>query len=275
MRTPVQFSKLLTCAGVFILSLLQVNAQSGKGQRQLLEFQAGGFIPTQPFTPELAAISNTINPAIDLTSILGGTPPSFTHLAFGSGSGATFGLSYLGDLNAPITLKAGFNYTARTLNIYTDFVKTGNIKLNSPALQLNLVYNPFRKTNQHLLIMAGVEVGLNQFSDFIFYNQTDTLADIPFIGSVEQTTKVTFRAADKLQINACMGLSWINHIWKKLYMSVSAGYFLPLQNEYEFSTDLTVNNPLFPASATTDSPAFSIANTRVSAGILLRLGKAD
>lgn len=269
-QTPALIQKLLIRAGVFVLLLLKcaaLIAQNTEGRNGFIEINSSGIIPLQNFNPNLEEANSTINAGSPLT-LLGGTVPVNTQINLGMGAGTSLGLAATGGLKSMFTYRAELNYSRQLLRVTTNFSEIQTLILQSPALSIKMVYNPFRQTNQHLLITAGAEIGLNKADAYTLYSKTDSIATIPFLGTINQTTSVDFSTATNYLTNASIGAIWVNQLWKNWFFSFQCNYILPLQNTFSISSGSTVNNPLFPIDTGQSQRDFKISQLRIGLGLM-------
>jgi hypothetical protein len=272
-QTPALIKKLLIHAGVFIFILFNcatVIAQNAEGRYGFIEINSAGIIPLQNFNPNLEEANSTINAGSALT-LLGGSAPVTTQINFGQGAGASYGLAATGGLKSMFTYRAELNYSRQLLRVTTNYSNTQTLILQSPALSIKMVYNPFRQTNQHLLLTAGAEIGLNKMDSYTLFSKTDSIATIPFLGTINQITSADFSSATDYITNATIGAIWVNQLWKNWFFSFQCNYILPLQNTFSISSGSTVNNPLFPINAGQSQRDFKISQLRIGLGLMYSL----
>lgn len=271
MKTPALFRKTLTCAGVLFLSITSL-AQSTKPVESLLGFQVGGTVPTQSFyknlsLPALTDSSSSISEALVDPNDTLGSP------VLGTGAGFTAGFTYLRNLNRAVTWSIGLNYSMQNLRHFNGVYETGKIRIQTPTIQANLIWNPLRETSQHLLIFGGISAGANLLSDNTLYNRSDTVLNIPFIGALVNNAELNLEVAETFYLDARFGLSWVNEIKPGLSTLFTAEYSLPLLDQYRFAGELTEVNLIIPVTTSLSTASFNLQKLNVSAGIAIQLGK--
>jgi hypothetical protein len=268
--TPASIHNYLIHAGVFVFVTIfgsSAKAQNAEGRNGFIEINSSGIIPLQNFNPNLEEANSTINAGSALT-LLGGSVPVTTQINFGQGAGTSFGLAATGALKSMFTYRAELNYSRQILRVTTNFSDTETLILQSPAVSIKMVYNPFRQTNQHLLLTAGAEIGFNKVDSYTLFSKTDSIATLPFLGTINQTTSVDFSAATDLVTHASFGAIWVNQLWKTWFFSFQCNYMLPLQNTFSISSGSTVNNPLFPINTGQSQRDFKISQLRIGLGLM-------
>ena len=214
LQIPASIHKNMIHAGICVFSLfngLVSPAQSTKESRGFIEIGTSGIIPLQNFNPNLEDAFSTINASNPLT-LIGGSAATAPQINLGLGAGVSFGLAATGSLRSLFTYRTELTYSQQILNITRDFTNSETIRLQSPCLAIKMVYNPFRKTNQHLLLTAGAEIGFNRVDSYTLFSRTDSVASLPFIGDINQTTSAEFASASDFTTNATLGALWVNHL---------------------------------------------------------------
>lgn len=268
--TPASIHNYLIHAGVFVFVTIfgsSAKAQNEEGRNGFIEISSSGIIPLQNFKPNLEEAISTLNVGSTLT-LLGGSAPVPTQINLGQGAGTSFGLAATGGLKSMFTYRAELNYSRQILRVTTNFSDTKTLILQSPAVSIKMAYNPFRQTNQHLLLTAGAEIGLNKVDSYTFFSKTDSIATLPFLGTINQTTSANFAAATDYVTNATIGAIWVNQLWKTWFFSFHCNYMLPLQNTFSISSGSTVNNPLFPINTGQGQREFKISQLRIGLGLM-------
>lgn len=273
MKAPAHFSKTLTCAGVLFLgSFLSLSAQNSKPVRSLMNFNIGGTIPTQSFHQKLN-LPSTTDSSISISEALVDPNDTLGSPVLGTGAGFSAGISYLHNLNKAITWSFGLNYSMQTLRHYNGTVESGKIRLQTPTVQGNLVWNPLRETNQHLLLFAGVSAGVNLLQENSLYSRSDTLINLPFIGALIDEANLRMETAEIFYLDARAGLSWINEIKPGLSAIFTAEYSVPLLDQFKFVGDITEVNLIIPVNTSLSTTSFKLERLNVSAGIAIQLGR--
>lgn len=270
---PASIQNCLMHAGAFILFTCCGNntiAQIAEDNKGFIEIYSSGILPLQNFNPNLEEANSTINADNTLT-LLGSATPASTQINFGQGAGTAFGLAITGGMQTMLTYRAELNYSRQLLHVSTNFNTTQTLIIQSPSVSIKLVYNPFRKSNQHLLLTAGAEIGLNMIDSYTLFSQTDSVATLPFLGTISQTTSVNFSAATDYLTNASIGAIWVNQIWNNWHISFQCNYILPLQNTFNISSGTTINNPLFPFNTLQNQRDFKISQLRIGLGLMYAL----
>lgn len=269
-QIPASIHKNLIHAGICVFSLLAClvsPAQSTKESRGFIEIGSSGIIPLQNFNPNLEDAFSTLNTPNPLT-VVGGSASVAPQINLGLGAGASFGIAATGSLKSMFTYRAELNYSQQILTITRDFSDSETIRLQSPTVAIKMVYNPFRKTNQHLLLTVGAEIGLNRVDSYTLFSRTDSILSLPLVGDISQTTSVEFAGASDYTTNATLGALWVNHLWKNWYFSFQCNYVMPLQNTYRISSNSTVNNPIFPLETGQSSRDFNISQLRLGLALM-------
>jgi hypothetical protein len=276
-RAPALIQRFLIHAGVFVfitINCTSTNAQNDEGRNGFIEINSAGIIPLQNFNPNLEEANSTINAGSALT-LLGSAAAVTTQINFGQGAGTSFGLAATGGLKSMFTYRAELNYSRQILRVTKNFSETQTLILQSPAVSIKMVYNPFRQTNQHLLLTAGAEIGLNKMDSYTLFSQTDSIATIPFLGTINQTTAANFSPATDYISNASIGAIWVNQLWKNWFFSFQCNYILPLQNTFSISSESTVNNPLFPINSGQSQRDFKISQLRIGLGLMYSFNRKE
>jgi hypothetical protein len=271
MKTPVHFSKTLTCAGVLFLSLASY-AQSTKPVESLMSFQLGGTVPTQSFQEKLNLPALT-DSSVSISEVLVDPNDTLGSPVFGTGAGFTAGFSYLRNLYRAVTWSLGVNYTMQSLRHFNDAVEAGKIRIQTPSIQANLIWNPLRETGQHLLIYGGISAGVNLMQENDLYSRSDTILNIPFIGALVNKAQLNLEVAETIYLDARAGISWVNEIKPGLSALFTAEYSIPLLDQYRLTGEITEVNFIIPITTTLSSAAFNLQRLNVSAGIAIQLGK--
>lgn len=271
MKAPALFRKTLTCAGVLFLSVASF-AQSTKPVESLMSFQLGGTVPTQSFQQKLNLPTLT-DSSVSISESLVDPNDTLGSPVLGTGAGFNAGFSYLRNLNRAVTWSIGLNYSMQNLRHFNDAVEAGTIRIQTPTIQANLIWNPLRETGQHLLIYGGISAGVNLLSGNTLYNRSDTVLSLPFIGDLVNEAQLNLEVAETIYLDARFGLSWVNEIKPGLSALFSAEYSLPLLDQYRFAGELTEVNLIIPVRTTLSTTSFNIHRLNVTAGIAIQLGK--
>jgi hypothetical protein len=271
MKTPAQFSKTLTCAGVLFLSIASF-AQSTKSVESLMSFHLGGTVPSQSFQEKLNLPSLT-DSSVSISEALVDPNDTLGSPVLGTGAGFSVGFNYLRNLNKAITWSLGVNYTIQSLRHFNDAVETGKIRIQTPSIQANFIWNPLRETGQHLLIYGGISAGVNLMQENDLYSRSDTILNIPFIGALVNKAELNLEVAETMYLDARAGITWVNEIKPGLSALFTAEYSVPLLDQYRFAGEVTEINFIIPIATILNTESFKIQRLNVSAGIAIQLGK--
>jgi hypothetical protein len=271
MKAPALFRKTLTCAGVLFLSIVSF-AQSAKPVESLMSFQLGGTVPTQSFQQKLNLPALT-DSSVSISEAMVDPNDTLGNPVLGTGAGFTAGFSYLRNLNKAVTWSIGLNYSMQNLRHFNDAVEAGTIRIQTPTIQANLIWNPLRETGQHLLIYGGISAGVNLMQENNLYTRNDTILSIPFIGALVNKAELNLEVAETVYLDARAGITWVNEIKPGLSALFTAEYSLPLLDQYRFAGEITEVNLIIPVTTSLNTASFNLQRLNVSAGIAIQLGK--
>ena len=273
MKAPTHFSKILTCAGVLFFGCsFTAIAQSSKPVKSLFGFQVGGTVPTQSFHEQLS-LPSTTDSTQSISANLVDPNDTLGNPVLGTGAGFSVGFNYLRNLNKGITWSFGLNYMHQSLRRFNDAIESGKIRIQTPTVQANLIWNPLRETNQHLLIFGGISTGVNLMQENTLYSRSDTVLSIPFIGDLVNQAKLNLEVSNVVYLDARAGITWVNEIKPGLSALFTAEYSMPLLDQYRFTGELTEVNLIIPVTTSLSTATFNMQRLNVSAGIAIQLGK--
>jgi hypothetical protein len=258
----------LKSVGAFLLLLLfstAIYGQQKPARRGALQFSAGGSISLQNFNTPFAQVSSLFDIS-EIANLLGSTDTVGSRIGFGGGHGWVFDMQYLHNQEAKLSWLIGTGLQQRTLNVYSDYARTLQLRQQAPYFSLAGVYTPIVNQSNRLQIQLGLQAQFSSTSDEAIYTRTDSLGNIPFLGNIVQTSTLRWEQSGSFFLMATAGLNWVSRISEKSFINIGCRYQYSLQDQFRYAGSSRTENPLFPLDVPVNSSFFRIDALHIQLG---------
>lgn len=241
-------------------------AQQKPVRRGALQLSAGGALSMQNFNTPFAEVA-TIFDISEVANLLGSTDTVGSRIGFGGGHGWVVDMQYLHNQEAKFSWVIGTGLQQRTLNVFSDYTRSLQLKQQAPYFSLAGVYTPVVNESNRLQIQLGVQAQFSSISEEPIYSRTDSLGNIPFFGNIIQTTNLRWEQSSSLFLMATAGLSWVSRLSDHMFINIACRYQFSLQDQFRFAGSSRTENPLFPIEVPVNSSFFRIDALQLQLGV--------
>lgn len=258
----------LKSVGAFLLLILlnsTVWAQQKMARRGALQLSAGGSISLQNFNTPFAQVSSLFDIS-EIANLLGSTDTAGSRIGFGGGHGWVFDMQYLHNQESKFSWLIGTGIQQRTLNVFSDYARTLQLRQMAPYFSLAGVYTPIVNQSNRLQIQLGLQAQFSNTSEDPIYTRTDSLGNIPFLGNIVQTSTLRWEQSSSFFLMATAGLSWVSRISEKAFINISCRYQYSLQDQFRYAGSSRTENPLFPLDVPVNSSFFRVDALQLQLG---------
>lgn len=273
MKAPVSLAKLPLCIGAFLLFMANsLQAQQPKTKYHALSIHAGGMFSLNSMQEQFAATSS-LQDISQLTGLLGGSIiDSSATLGLGAGHGFELGLNYAHNLNADFSWQLGFGYQQRILNVYSDYVKSSSRKQQAPYASAEFLMIPVRNGSNRLIVSVGLQANYSSIDTEPLISRSDSIGNVPFLGTLNQTTKVSWEQSTNLHLFGTASLRWMSVLSDRFALHIACRYQYAMVNQFRFAGSSVTENPLFPITIPANSADYKVNALSVTLGLSCRLG---
>lgn len=203
----------------------------------------------------------------EIANLLGSTDTSGSRIGFGGGHGWVVDMQYLHNQEAKFSWLIGTGLQQRTLNVFSDYTRSLQLKQQAPYFSLTGVYTPVVNESNRLQIQLGVQAQFSSIGDEPIYSRTDSLGNVPFFGNIVQTTNLRWEQSSSLFLMATAGLNWVSRLSDHTFITIGCRYQFSLQDQFRFAGSSRTENPLFPIEVPINSSFFRIDALQLQLGV--------